>query len=326
MSFAHPLFFLLLIPLFLVWRQLSKKRNRGRILFPGVRAFQAVSPSRKVQLKAVPQIFRYTALTLLVITLARPQVGKGEEEVTSKGIDIILAIDVSGSMSTSDIDPTRLEGAKKVALSFVDKRRGDRVGLVVFAGNSFTQSPLTLDYPVLSDLIESLHIGMTEDGTAIGMALATSVNRLRESDAKSRIIILLTDGVNNRGAIDPETAAGLARATGIKVYTVAVGKEGVATRVIDDPLFGKRKVSVRTVRDEETLKKIAAETGANYYRATNLEELQNIYDEIDSLEKVEIKTKYYMNYQELFPWFLYPALLLFGAEVLLEKTVFRRFP
>lgn len=243
-----------------------------------------------------------------------------------RGIDIILALDISTSMDISDLAPTRLEAAKSAMGKFIGNRHSDRIGLVVFAGTSLTRVPLTLDYDVLKSFIKPLKSGILEDGTAIGMAIANGVNRLAGSKAKSKIIILLTDGVNNRGLIDPETATELAVAKNIKVYTIGVGKPGIFYQDVDDPRFGRRKVAVRSEIDEELLRKIARKTGAQYYAARNERELANIYEEIDALEKSDVKSRFYYEYTEWFSPFAWLALVVLVTEFLLSKIVLGRLP
>jgi Ca-activated chloride channel family protein len=259
--------------------------------------------------------------------MARPQSGEKGEEILTEGVDIILAIDVSSSMKAEDFKPkNRLHVAKQVVADFIRGRKNDRLGMVVFAAKSFTQCPLTLDYGILLSFLDQIDIGMIEDGTAIGMALATCVNRLRDSDAKSKVVILLTDGINNRGEIDPITAAKTAKAMGVKIYTIGAGKRGSALYPVDDPIFGRRYVRMPVEIDEETLQEIARLTGGRYYRATDGEALANIYREIGEMEKTEIKTKEYIRYTELFWYFLLPAMVLLGAEIVLANTRFRKIP
>lgn len=277
--------------------------------------------------------FRVAALALVVIALARPQAGIKGEEVLSEGIDIVLAIDISGSMKAEDFKPlNRIHVAKQVVADFIKGRKSDRIGMVVFAGRSFTQCPLTLDYGVLLRLLDQVDTGMIEDGTAIGMGIATSVNRLRKSTVKSKVIILLTDGVNNTGEIDPITAAKMAQALGIKVYAVAVGKEGGAPIPVDDSFFGRTYARnpdgslVLTEIDEATMKDIAQITGGAYFRATDPSTLADIYRRIGLLERTEVKTKAYTRYSELFPYFVLPAMVFLLAESTLAHTRLRKIP
>jgi Ca-activated chloride channel family protein len=265
-------------------------------------------------------------LILTVLILARPQTGVKEREVVSEGIDIVLALDISGSMRAMDFQPNRLTAAKEVAKRFIAGRQGDRIGLVVFSADSFTQCPLTLDYGVLSDLIDQVDFGMIADGTAIGMGLANAANRLRESPGKSKVVILLTDGVNNAGRVDPITAAGLAKALGIRVYTVGAGVEGEAPYPVDDPVFGRRTVMMRSTIDEDVLRRIAAATGGEFFRARDEGTLAAIYDRISELEKTKVETREYVRYDEIGPFLLLPAFVLIGIIMLLESTFLLKVP
>jgi len=264
---------------------------------------------------------------VLVVAFARPRSGTQYQEVTSEGIDIMLALDVSSSMQAEDFKPNnRLYVAKEEIKKFIERRLNDRIGLVVFAGFSFTQCPLTTDYGVLLDFVDDVDFGMVKDGTAIGMAIANGVNRLRESEAKSKIMILLTDGDNNMGEIDPITAANLAKAMGIKIYTIGAGRPGYALTPIPDPLFGKRYVNQPTKVDEKTLKEIASITGGKYFRARSGEELDEIYGLIDQMEKTKIEVAEHVRYRELFVYFTIAGLLLLALEVLLSNTLLRKLP
>jgi Ca-activated chloride channel family protein len=326
--FAHPLWLLLLsaLPL-LLW--LERRRGRRRIVLSfssldPIRAAGAAAPAWK---RHLPRILRAAALVLLVAALARPQSGSRRVERESEGVDIVLALDVSGSMKAEDFTPrNRLYVAKNVVRDFIARRQGDRVGLVVFSARAFTQCPLTLDYDVLVRLLDDVHIGMMEDGTAVGTALASAVNRLEESKAKSRVVILLTDGVNNAGSIDPITAAEIARAVGVKVYTIGVGKGGRVPYPVDRGLLGVQRRLVEVELDEQTLRQIASITGAQYFRAHRSDELEGIYRRIDELEKSKIETFEYVRYSEIFPRFAVPGLLLLGLELLLAQTLLRRMP
>jgi Ca-activated chloride channel family protein len=247
--------------------------------------------------------------------------------VSTEGVDILLAIDVSTSMLAIDFEPNnRLDAAKTVAAEFIRGREHDRMGLVAFAAISFVQCPLTLDREVLLGLLDEIRIGMVEDGTAIGMAIVNCVNRLKESEAESKVAILLTDGVNNTGKIDPATAAEIARTIGIRFYTIGVGKEGEALFPIDDPIFGRRLVRQKTEIDEEVLRRIAASTGGRYFRATDTEALRRIFAEIGEMEKTVITSDTYVDYTDLFGWFLLPGAALLLAEGILAATLLRRFP
>ncbi|MCK5619362.1 MAG: VWA domain-containing protein [Candidatus Krumholzibacteria bacterium] len=270
---------------------------------------------------------RVLVLALVIVAVARPQTGQSEYTTHTEGVDILLVLDTSGSMQAQDFKPkNRLHVAKEVVKEFVGKRKHDRIGLVVFAAQAVTQCPLTLDYPVLTRLIDEVDIGMLEDGTAIGVALATAVNRLKNSQAESRIVVLLTDGQNNTGMVDPTTAAKVAAAMGIKVHTIGVGTKGRAPMPVNDPIFGKRLISVEVDLDEDTLTKIAELTDGQYFRATDRVELFEIYDRIDELEKTRIASETYVEYTDRFPWFLLPALGLLTLELALGQTILRELP
>ncbi|GAB5552643.1 MAG: VWA domain-containing protein [Saprospiraceae bacterium] len=285
------------------------------------------STSWKGRLRALLPILRILAFIALVVALARPRELFQEEEVKAEGIDIMLVMDLSSSMLARDFEPDRLEVCKRVATEFVDKREYDRVGLSVFAGEAFTQCPLTTDHRVVKDFLANLECGLLEDGTAIGMGLATAVNRLKDSESKSKIVILLTDGVNNAGYVKPETAAEIAREFEIKTYTIGVGTNGDALTPVNrrsdgQYMFGLARVEI----DEALLEQIAEMTGGKYYRALSEQGLEDIYDEIDRLEKTEIEVTVFKRYQELFHVFVWIAMLILVLEVLLRYTIFRAIP
>ena len=335
MQFANPIYFvlLLIIPL-LVWHYLHRrKRRQGSLQFSDVTVIRQLPSSPLLRFRHVLFVVRILVISLTILALARPQSGIKGEEVTTEGIDIILSVDISGSMRAEDFKPrNRLYVAKQVIAEFIKGRRSDRIGMVVFAGRSFTQCPLTLDYNVLLGLLEEIKIGLIEDGTAIGMGIAGAVNRLRQSKAKSKVVVLLTDGVNNTGAIDPITAARAAKAFDVKIYAIGVGKEGGAPIPVDDPVFGRTYARNRdgslvlTEIDESTLKEIADITGGAYFRATSTETLSDIYKRIDQLERTEIKTVEYTRYHEMFMYFLLPALCLALSATVLAHTRFRKLP
>ena len=329
MRFANTYFliFLLIIPL-IVYRYFYVKRVKvGSIRFSDLGTVKQIRRSFSLRLRHSLIVLRVLVIALLVLALARPQSGEKGEEILTEGVDIILALDVSSSMKAEDFKPkNRLHVAKQVVADFIRGRKNDRLGMVVFAAKSFTQCPLTLDYGILLNFLDQIDIGIIEDGTAIGMALTTCVNRLRDSDAESKVVILLTDGINNRGEIDPVTAAKTAKAMGVKVYTVGAGKRGSALYPVDDPIFGRRYVRMPVEIDEEILREIARITGAKYYRATDGEALAKIYKEIGEMEKTEIKTKEYIRYTELFWYFLLPAMVLLGSEIVMANTRFRKIP
>lgn len=329
MRFADPLFLLLFvaIPFLLWWEKARPGPKRATFLYSSLALFEGVPKGRKARFAGLPRILKIVGLSLIVIALARPQGGRGEEEVKAKGIDIMLVLDISGSMKSEDFTPkNRLYVAKEVMSQFIDNRRNDRLGLVVFAGSAITQCPLTTDHHSLKRLLEAARLGMIEDGTAIGVALATGTNRLKDARGQSRVMVLTTDGVNNRGEIDPLTAARIAASFGVKVYAIGVGTQGTAPYPIDDPVFGKKYVQVPVEIDEEILEEIAKVTGGKYYRATNPDALRRIYEEIDGMEKTVVSRKTHTVYTELYPAFLAPAAVLLSLGGILSGTVLRRLP
>jgi len=329
LQFADPWFLLLLlmIPLLLARRIWVRRKFSGGLVFPQTSLARELGRSWTVRFQPWLILFKLAGIALLVIAFARPQLGSSEEDILTEGVDIMVTVDVSGSMAAEDFRPrNRLVVAKQVIQDFVRGRQSDRIGLVIFAARSFTKCPLTIDYDVLLKQIEDVELGVIDDGTAIGSGLANSVNRLRSSKAKSRVIILLTDGVNNSGEIDPLTAAELARSLGIKVYTVGVGREGIAPFPVNDPVFGRRYVDVQVQIDEELLKKISESTGGQYFRAVDKDSLEKIFETIDGLEKSRISVKSYTHYNEVFGYFLWPGLSLILVESLLSHTRFRKLP
>jgi len=284
---------------------------------------------RTFRQKARPlvMVLRLLAVALLFMAMARPQAGTEQRDIDAEGIDIMLALDVSSSMEAEDFKPdNRLYVAKEEIGKFIDRRTNDRIGLVIFARYAYTQCPLTLDYGILKSFLEQVDFGIIEDQTAIGLALATSVNRLRHSDAKSKVVVLLTDGVNNVWEIDPLTAANIARAMEVRVYTIGVGKPGEAMYPVHDPLFGKRYVYLPNEIDEASLTKIAELTGGKYFRARSEAELERIYEEIDKLEKVKIEVHEYTQYEELFFTFLVAGFAFLLLEMVLGQTWLRKIP
>lgn len=274
---------------------------------------------------------RMLAMALLIVALARPQLVQGTTEVEASGIDILLAVDASSSMQALDFEmqgqtSNRLDAVKAVVTRFVEDRPNDRIGLVAFAGRPYMMSPLTLDHYWLRKRLEDLKVGTVEDGTAIGSAIASGVNRLREQDAKSKIVILLTDGMNNAGKVTPLTAAEAAEALGIKVYTIGAGSRGEAPTPVTDQFGNRRLVMAKVDIDEATLKDVANKTGAKYFRATDTGSLEKIYDEINKLETTTRKVNKFERYTELFTWPAMLALLFLGTELLLSQTKFRRLP
>ncbi len=326
--FADPVYLALLalLPLLAIWHVRKGRRARGTLVHPDVGAMKTAVPQRRFKGYRILPVLRWLALAAFIVALARPQTGVSGENVTAEGIDIVLALDVSSSMLAEDMRPNRLEAAKDVATSFVAGRTSDRIGLVVFAGKAFTQVPLTLDYSVLTTLLAELRVGMIEDGTAVGMGLATAVKRLQSSDATSKVVILLTDGRSNRGEIDPLTAAQMARALDVRVYTVGAGSRGEARVRVPNAAGGTRYVTTRVDVDEPTLREAAEVTGGRYYRATDRQSLERIYSEIDQLETTEIQVENFTQYGEEFVWPLALGLLLLFMELGLRHTLFRVLP
>ncbi|MEO8569724.1 MAG: VWA domain-containing protein [Ginsengibacter sp.] len=324
--FDQPLFFILfaIIPVLIFWKLTKGKRQTAAIPVSTIKGL-AKSGSWKNFFYNTPFILRLLALSCIIVALARPQTRFDEQLSEGEGVDIILCIDVSGSMTAQDFTPNRMEAAKKVAEDFVDHRTTDRIGIVIFSGESFTQCPLTTDHYVLKSQIEQIRNGLLEDGTAIGSGLATSVDRLRGSKAKSKVVILLTDGINNGGLIDPATAREIAKTFKVKVYTIGVGSDGYAATPVNTPMgivMQNEKVAI----DEKLLKNIADETGGKYFRATDNNSLSNIYNEIDHLEKSKVEiTTFHRSTEKFYP-FVFAAMALLLFEILLRYTVFKKFP
>ena len=318
-------FYLMVLPLvLLIWYGLKHKSKSSTILFSGIEAIDT-KPTIKQQLRHLPFILKIAAVSLMIIALARPQSSINWEESTTEGIDIVLAMDISGSMLAQDLKPDRLEASKNVAIDFISKRINDRVGLVIFAGESFTQCPLTTDHNVLINLFQDVKSGMVDDGTAIGMGLATAVNRLKDSEAISKVIILLTDGVSNSGTIPPLTAAEIAEKFGIRVYTIGVGTEGFAPYPFQTA-FGIQYQEVEVKIDEKTLQDIATLTDGKYFRATNNNSLKEIYKDIDALEKSKIEvTEFHKRSEEFLPFALW-ALGLLILGFILQITFLKQIP
>ena len=308
----------------LVWYTLKNKIIFSAILFSGTEAIDT-KPTVKQQLRHLPFVLKIAAAALMIITLARPQSSTNWEESITEGIDIVLTMDISGSMLAQDLKPDRLESSKNVAIDFISKRINDRIGLVIFAGESFTQCPLTTDHNVLINLFKDVKSGMVDDGTAIGMGLATAVNRLKDSQAISKVIILLTDGVNNSGMIPPLTAAEIAQKFGIRVYTIGVGTEGFAPYPFQTP-FGIQYQEVEVKIDEKTLQDIATLTDGKYFRATSNNSLKEIYKDIDALEKSKIEvTEFHKRSEEFLPFALWALGLLFLGFIL-QITYLKQIP
>jgi len=328
-TFENPGFFwllLLLLPV-IAWYFWKRKHQSAELKISSVKGFK-VKTSILAKLKPVLFILRLLALALLIVAMARPRtVDVTTQSSNVRGIDIVMAIDLSASMLARDFKPNRLEAVKEVGIEFVENRPNDRIGLVLFAGESFTKTPITSDKAIVSRALEDIEYNnILKNGTAIGSGLATSVNRLKDSDAKSKVIILLTDGVNNSGFIDPKIASELAVEFGIKTYTIGVGSNGNALSPVGILPNGRFQYGIQKVEiDEALLKQIATDTGGKYFRATNNEKLEEIYEEIDSLEKSEIEEFRYYNYAEKFRPFALLALGLLMFEVILRYTLFRSF-
>lgn len=327
-TFVNPelLLLLLVLPLTAFWYYLRRRERYATLRLPSLEPLAGVS-SLRGRLRASLPLLRALAFSALVIALARPQEVLQEEEVKAEGIDIFLVMDLSSSMLAQDFKPDRLEVSKRVAAEFVDKRTYDRIGLSVFAGEAFTQCPLTTDHRVVKEFLANLKCGILEDGTAIGMGLATAVNRLKDSESKSKVVILLTDGVNNAGYIKPLTAAEIAAEFGVRVYTIGVGSTGdaltpVSRRSDGRYIFGLARVEI----DEELLRQIADMTDGAYFRATSAESLERIYAEIDQLEKTEIEVTVVKRYSEEFHRFALWGLIFLGLELFLRYSVFRTIP
>jgi Ca-activated chloride channel family protein len=330
LRFEDPwlLILLILIPLmvFYVWRRLGSSQIR----FSSLGILQQLKKPPTLLLRKGLIVIRCLAVSLFIMALARPQSGIKSTEIITEGVDVMLCLDTSGSMKALDFKDDgkradRLHVVKKVVSDFIRGRKNDRIGMVVFGEEAFTQCPQTLDYGVLLSFLDSVEIGMAGDSTAIGSALAVCVKRLKDLQSKSKVIVLLTDGRNNTGTISPGTAADIAKAYGIKTYTIGVGTEGEAPFLVDS-FFGKQYVYQKVDLDEDTLKEIAKKTGGIYFRATNTEALKNIYKQIDKMEKTEVKIKEYMEYEELFMYFLIPGLCFLLLEAVSANTRLRKIP
>ena len=332
MIFHDPLVLLLIViilpPLIYFY---FRRKGSSQIVFSSIETLKKLKPSFFQRYKYILIILRSAVIVLLVIALARPQFGNEQTKITTEGIDIILAVDVSGSMLAEDFEfggrrYNRLYVIKQVVKDFIQKRANDRIGLIVFAGRAYTQCPLTLDYGMLLQLLEKTEIGMVEDGTAIGSAIGSSIDRLKNTKAKSKVIILLTDGRNNAGEIDPFTAAEIAKTFGIKIYTIGAGTKGLAPFPAVDIFGNKVMKQIKIDIDNDALGEIARITDGKYYRATDTESLKEIYSQIDKLEKTESEVTQYTEYNELFHYFLLPAFGLLLFELGLTKTRFRKIP
>jgi Ca-activated chloride channel homolog len=325
--FARPgfLWLLLIIPLLLGWYIWKYKIFRGEILYSGFQGIENSKRSYKEILRHFQHLLRLLAIAALIIALAGPQTSKSDKRMNVEGIDIMLAVDVSGSMLAEDLKPNRIEAAKEVASDFISKRPNDRIGLIAYSGIAFTQCPLSIDHVVLQTLLSRIKNNMVADGTAIGDGLGLAVERLRHSESVSKVIILLTDGINNMGFIDPTTAAQIAREFGIRIYTIGVGKKGKAPYPFRTP-FGIQYDYVDVEIDEPLLKNIAEMSGGKYFRAVDNRTLQEIYDEIDMLERTKIEVAFYTHHTERFHIFILFAIGLFSLELFLKYRIVRMLP
>ncbi|MBG0782252.1 MAG: VWA domain-containing protein [Bacteroidales bacterium] len=324
MTFANPelLYLLLIIPAAIVWYVFRTNKQQAFLQFSDTSAMADLAKNWKVIFRHSLFALRWMAIGLIIIALARPQTSSSSQNMTIEGIDIVMALDVSGSMLARDLKPDRLEASKAVASSFIKDRPNDRIGLVIFSGETFTQVPLTTDHSILLNMFKDIKSGMIEDGTAIGDGLATAVTRLKDSRAISKVVILLTDGVNNAGSVDPMTAAEIAKVFGVRVYTIGVGSFGTAPYPVQTP-FGIQLRDMKVEIDEDLLQNIATQTDGRYFRATTNQKLEDIYAEIDKLERSKIEvTEFKRKHEEFLPL----VLLAFGlllAEFLLRQTIFK---
>ncbi len=326
MTYLHPQYFwllLLLLPI-AIWLIMRVKNNDASLQVSSTEPFEKMAKPRKIWLYYFP--FTLIVVGLLIVVLARPQTSDSYSNSTTEGINIVIAMDISGSMLARDLSPNRLEAAKDVGIEFVLSRPNDNFGLVVFAGESFTQCPLTSNHASLVNLFKQVDFGMIEDGTAIGLGLATAINRIKDAPGKSKVIILLTDGTNNTGDIAPISAAEIAQSFGIRVYTIGVGTRGMAPVPTLDVFGNIHYVQAEVVIDENTLQKIAATTGGKYFRATNTNSLKEIYSEIDKMEKTKLKTENYSRKYEQYIPFLLVALGVLLLDILIRILVLRRLP
>ena len=328
MVFAQPIWLLalLLVPLVGGWAWYRKRGRPSGIRFSSVAPAQSTPKTLWTHLRGLPTWLRMGALTLGILALARPQEHNVIQERTAEGIDIMLVLDTSTSMRAQDFRPNRFEAAREVAAEFIQGRLSDRIGLIVFAAKAYTQAPLTLDYDFLLQMLSEVEIGIIEDGTAIGTALATAVARLEDSETESKVVVLLTDGQNNRGEIDPVTAAEVAETMDVRVYAIGVGADGEAPFIFDHPFAGRQRQMVPVEIDEEMLRGVAERTGGQYFRATNKDALRAIYREIGELETSEIEERIYTDIDERYALFLWPAFGLLLLEVLLSTTRLRGLP
>jgi Ca-activated chloride channel family protein len=326
MSWANPewLWCLLIIPVLIglsIWR--AAGHRHPSLTFSDTSGFSGLPKGWRTWGIWISPFIQWIVCALIVLALARPQKKNTTIKRSTKGIDIVLALDISTSMRAEDLKPNRLKAAKRVAVNFVNQRHSDRIGLVVFARKSFTVVPPTLDYGIVKRAIRNTKMGIIEDGTAIGMGIATAVNRLKDSKIKSKVVILLTDGENNSGKIDPETAAELAQKYNIKIYTIGVGSKGMAPYPVSSPVFGKRYQKIKVKIDEKMLKKIANMTGGHYFRATDTKQLKKIYNHINNLERTKVNELIYTSSVDYYMYFLLPAIILLIISVVTERIIFR---
>lgn len=319
------LFLLIFIIPVIFWHYYRRYKQFTSLNFSSLEGVKAAGKTFRIKLIELPFWLRILALVLGIIALSRPQSTSKLREIQTEGIDIVITLDISGSMLAEDFRPNRLEAAKRITEKFIDARENDRIGLVIFSARSFTQCPLTIDHSVLKNLLKQIKSGLIEDGTAIGMGLATAVDRLRNSKAKSKVIILLTDGVNNSGIISPLTASDLAKSMGIKVYSIGVGTRGKAPYPMQTP-FGIQYVNMDVEIDEALLQNISRSTGGKYFRATNNKSLEEIYTEIDKMEKTKIDESIFTNYYDEFSPFVWTALIILALEFFLRNTYLRKIP
>ena len=326
-TYANPLFFwlLILVPLLAGIYFLFFLRKKPVVHYSSLSSFSGIKKTIRQRLIHLPVVLRLAALAVFLVAMARPQSTSKSQSVNSEGIDIVLCMDISGSMLAEDFKPNRIEAGKKVALDFIEGRENDRVGLVIFSGESFTQCPITTDHAVIKNLMKSVTTGMLEDGTAIGEGLSTAVSRIKDSKAKSKVIILLTDGVNNAGSIAPATAGEIAKTFGIKVYTIGIGTNGYAPYPLKTP-FGIQYQNMEVQIDEDILRQIAQETGGKYFRATDNNKLKQIYSEIDRMEKTIIEVTEFRRKGEKFLPLVLAGLLLLLAEGISRYSFLKSIP
>ncbi len=327
LSFASPYWLLLFVAIlaliaYYIWKN---KKQYAALTLSSLAWTKGLKPSARLRTRHLPFILRVIALSLLVIVMARPEFHSSRRKVNVEGIDIMIALDVSGSMRARDLKPDRLQAAKNMAEKFIDGRKNDRIGLVIFSGEAFTQCPLTTDHTVLKNLFKPIKSGMIEDGTAIGDGLATAINRIKDSKAISRVIILLTDGVQNSGSIDPITAAEIAKEYGIRVYTIGVGSKGTAPMPVKTA-YGEQIMNVPVNIDEKILQKVAKITDGEYFRATSNQSLANVFKDINKLEKSKIDVNIFLNKEDEYSYFAIAALIFLLLELVLRISIYRVKP